>query len=245
MAILKKKLIFSGTITTLTGIHIGGTNSSMAIGGPDKTVVRNPLDNKPYLPGSSIKGKMRALLELTEGTIRKDDGDKKIQHKPTFEISHLAAQLFGTASGNNNQRPSRLIVRDGKLLSDEKEFTNTDLPYSETKTEVTIDRVTARANPRQIERVPAGARFELNMVLNVFESDDESRLVKGIFHALQLVQDDYLGGNGSRGYGQISITIDSIHERNTNFYKGEGDELDISAQVDIPEIFQKNVSSQA
>ncbi|MEM9722672.1 MAG: type III-A CRISPR-associated RAMP protein Csm3 [Bacteroidota bacterium] len=243
MAVLTKKIFFSGSILTLTGIHIGGTNSSMAIGGPDKTVVRNPLDNRPYIPGSSLKGKMRSLIELAEGTITVAQGNPQIKYRPSNDPHTLSGMLFGTASGDTNQRPSRIIVRDGKLLSEAEEFTHTDLPYSETKTEVTIDRVTARANPRQIERVPAGARFELNLVLNVFESDDESRMIQGIWTALELVQDDYLGGNGSRGYGQIQITIDKITEKSAKYYKGGEPERDISLEVEIPGILRKTEAS--
>ena len=69
MTQLKKKIFIKGEIELLTGTHIGGTNSAMGIGGPDSTVVRNPIDNKPYIPGSSLKGKMRAMVEIADGTI--------------------------------------------------------------------------------------------------------------------------------------------------------------------------------
>jgi CRISPR-associated protein Csm3 len=113
------------------------------------------------------------------------------------------------ATGNQNNKPSRLIVRDAELDIKACDFSNTDLPYTESKTEVAIDRVTAKANPRTFERVPAGAKFNLNMVLNIFEGEDEEALKATLDQAIELLQDDYLGGHGSRGYGQVEIKIDS------------------------------------
>ena len=84
-------------------------------------------------------------------------------------------------------------------------FENTDLPFTESKTEVNIDRVTSKANPRTFERVPAGAEFKLSMVLNIFEGEDEKELEGILFKAIEMLHDDYLGGQGSRGYGQVEI----------------------------------------
>jgi len=106
MAKLIKKIKVSGEIILKTGLHVGGTNSSLNIGGPDKFVVRNPLTNKPYIPGSSLKGKMRSLLELMEGTIYKDRNG----YGPTKDSNSKAGNLFGTIG--EEQQPSRLIVRD-------------------------------------------------------------------------------------------------------------------------------------
>ena len=134
-----------------------------------------------------------------------------------------AGSLFGTSGDNEKGRPSRLIVRDcdmvteydtdealkpyGLSKNDVPDFSNTDLPYTESKTEVSIDRIKAKSNPRTFERVPAGAQFKLEMVLNVFDTDDEQKLKTTLKKAMQLLMDDYLGGNGSRGYGQISINL--------------------------------------
>lgn len=210
---LVKKIIISGDIILKTGLHIGGTNSSLNIGGPDKFVVRNPIDNKPYIPGSSIKGKMRSLLELMEGTIEKSNNG----YGPTKDSNTKAGRLFGTVG--DTQQPSRLIVRDAELKSEMDLFKNTDLPYTESKTEVAIDRITAKANPRTFERVPAGAVFKLELILNIFNTDDEKNLVNSIQQSIKLLQDDYLGGHGSRGYGQIEITNLSFEERGKDFYE--------------------------
>ncbi|HPR59064.1 MAG TPA: type III-A CRISPR-associated RAMP protein Csm3, partial [Bacteroidales bacterium] len=166
MDTLIKKIKFEGKIVAKSGLHIGGTNSAMAIGGPDSTVIRNPIDNKPYIPGSSLKGKMRALIEITDGTI--DFMQKKIPNGPTNVQTNVSGRLFGTANPDDNmQRPSRLIIRDSTLMNDD--FKNTDLPYAESKTEIVVDRVTAKTDLRQLERVPAGAEFRLDMVLNIFD----------------------------------------------------------------------------
>jgi len=194
---LIKKIIYTGNIRLLTGLHIGGSNSAMNIGGPDNFVVRNPIDNKPYIPGSSLKGKMRSLIEIAYGLGK--DGEVSV------DPNSLSGALFGTAADKGGH-PSRLIVRDCNLLTKEEDFKNADLPYTESKTEVSINRVTAEATPRSFERVPAGADFELKMVLNIYEGDDETQLKKTLDTAINLLQDDYLGGSGSRGYGQVEIT---------------------------------------
>lgn len=202
---LQKKIIYTGTIILKTGLHIGGTNAALNIGGPDKFVVRNPINNIPYIPGSSLKGKMRSLVEIYHG---ETNGGK-----PTNNPNHKAGALFGVSGDNEQSHASRLIVRDAELDIHACDFSKTDLPYTESKTEVAIDRVTAKANPRTFERVPAGAQFKLSMVLNVFEGENEEALKTTLKQAIELLQDDYLGGHGSRGYGQVEIKIESEVEK--------------------------------
>ncbi|HPE34640.1 MAG TPA: type III-A CRISPR-associated RAMP protein Csm3 [Bacteroidales bacterium] len=232
MDTLIKKIKFEGKIVAKSGLHIGGTNSAMAIGGPDSTVIRNPIDNKPYIPGSSLKGKMRALIEIADGTIDTVNMGN-VRYAATQDMNTVSARLFGSAKNDESQRPSKLIVRDGKLLSDDSLFTNTDLPYSESKTEVVIDRITSKAMPRQLERVPAGAEFRLDMVLNIFDGDNEKELIETVMRGLRLVQDDYLGGSGSRGSGQVEIVLDKITERPVDFYKTETGEEDITNKYSL------------
>jgi len=181
------------------------------IGGPDKFVVRNPLTNIPYIPGSSLKGKLRSLIEVANGCVTTDF---KSGVGPSSDPTSLSGMLFGTAGNNKSSRPSRLIVRDAELDINVGDFSRTDLPYTESKTEASIDRVTAKANPRTYERVPAGAVFNLNMVLNVFEGDDEALMKSTLKQGIELLEDDYLGGQGSRGYGQVKIVIESENEKN-------------------------------
>ena len=221
---LEKKIIIKGKIKLLTGLHIGGTNSSMDIGGIDSAVVRNPISQQPYIPGSSLKGKMRSLIEVADGTI----GEKKmgqVQYTVTEETGAKAAKLFGTAKGDEKQRPSKLIVRDAVLSEDEANDFESDLPYTEAKTEVTIDRITAKAMPRTLERVPAGAVFDLNMVVNIFNEDSEDELVETLFRGMKLLENDYLGGSGSRGYGQVGFVELEVKE----YKPHEGDTVDYNA----------------
>ncbi|MEQ3164205.1 type III-A CRISPR-associated RAMP protein Csm3 [Parabacteroides goldsteinii] len=212
---LVKKIIYTGTITLKTGLHIGGTNAALNIGGPDKFVVRNPINNVPYIPGSSLKGKMRALVEIVKGCVSENS---KGEVKASDDPKSISGELFGVATGNKDNRPSRLIVRDAELdLSRPEMFDNTDLPYTESKTEVAMDRITAKANPRTFERVPAGAQFKLNMVLNIFEGENEQRLKETLKLAIRLLQDDYLGGHGSRGYGQVEIKLNPEEGRTETY----------------------------
>ncbi len=219
---LIKKIEITGKIICKTGLHIGGSGTSMNIGGIDKSVIRNPLNNQPYIPGSSLKGKMRALFQISTGEIKKLDKPMggSVYHVATDDCSD--ADLFGSSADSEKQKPSRLIVRDCNLLNADELLKKTEIPYTEGKTEVVIDRITSAASPRQIERVPAGAVFSLNMVLNIWEQDNnEQNLLNNLFKSLELLRDDYLGGNGSRGYGQISIEIDDIVEKNCQNYYGD------------------------
>lgn len=217
---LNKKIIIKGRILVKTGLHIGGSNNSLSIGGMDNAVIRNPINNQPYIPGSSLKGKMRSLLELAYGYImNRNMGNVKFVGDDNPE--HITTKLFGSARNDGRQRPSKLIVRDGNLLNPEK-LAKTELLFTEGKTEVVIDRITSAAVPRQLERVPAGAEFSLDLVLNIIEEDGidfENELIQNVFKSLQMVQDDYLGGSGSRGSGQVEFIIENVFEKPATFYK--------------------------
>lgn len=233
---LVKKIVITGQIEAVTGIAIGGTNAAMSIGGVDKGVIRNPVSKEPYIPGSSLKGKMRSLLELRDGTI----GDERmgiVQNGPTTSQAYRATRLFGNAAKKQEdpQKPSRVVVRDAFLDRKQIEqefFKDTDLPFTEVKTEVVIDRITSRAMPRQLERVPAGAKFNFEMVLNIFEDDKEVELVSDLFSGMQLLQNDYIGGAGSRGSGQVKFlnTTMKVCQRSSKFYLMEEDEKDVTDQ---------------
>lgn len=210
MAQLIKKIKINTTIELLTGLHIGGSKESVEIGGIDLPVIKIATkDNQPYIPGSSLKGKMRCLLEQVNGiSVIGEAGKDKGKIK----------KLFGFALGNNNTQPSRLIVRDAMLTEKSKNeldnCSNLDMPFTESKFENSIDRVKGAAkDPRQIERVPAGAIFDAEFIINVFEdkTDDnktllsEEELLDLLLEGLRLLEKDYLGGSGSRGYGQIKF----------------------------------------
>ena len=223
---LQQKIFIRGDIVLKTGTHIGGTNSQMGIGGADKLVIRNPLNRMPIIPGSSLKGKMRGLLELLWGKYNLDPDPKKFG-----EVGNDPAitKLFGSSAKDDNNHPSRLIVRDAVLKPEkikEGDWDNTDMYYAEAKTEVSINRLTSRANPRTFERVPAGAVFEFEMVVNVVSDDDHvddvrNELLDLLARGMELLQDDYIGGQGSRGYGQVefenlTFEVKNFHEREKN-----------------------------
>lgn len=202
---LKKKIILSGEIKLLTGLHIGGSTEGVGIGGVDSAVIKDPVSDKPYIPGSSLKGKMRSLLEIAEGT-----------SEPTYdpEKSPCSALFGGIKRGKGGEsRSSRLIVRDAFMTDHSAtmltEAPSMDMPFTEVKWENSIDRVKGTAlHPRQIERVPAGASFTLSMVINVHENENEMEFINMLKAAIKLLERDYLGGSGSRGYGQVKCEID-------------------------------------
>lgn len=213
MSAISKKIFISGIITAKSGIHIGGSNLSMAIGGADVVVVRNPVTQEPYIPGSSIKGKMRSLTERLYGKLG-DSMSRDIQNGPYQKPDHVVTELYGMVGGRDNDNiPSRIVVRDAHMLPESveelRQAPGTDMLFTEVKTEVVIDRITSAAMPRQLERVPAGAKFQFEIVLTVFENDDEKNLLDNVVMGLRLLRDDYIGGKGSRGSGHIDISFTS------------------------------------
>lgn len=221
---LEKKIFIEGKLNAKTGLHIGGSNMSMAIGGADAVVVRNPSNNEPYIPGSSIKGKMRSLTEKLLGAYQDGnmgavkyvpyDGTRDQSPENEKKLREIVFNLYGRATGDKDNIPSRVIVRDANMSKASSELLKnseyTDMPFTEVKTEVVIDRVTSAAMPRQLERVPAGTEFDFSLALNVFEGDDEEKLLNYVKIGLKLMEDDYLGGKGSRGSGQVEIDWDNI-----------------------------------
>lgn len=200
---LIKKIKFQTSITLITGLHIGGSSENVEIGGIDDPVIKLATkDNEPYIPGSSLKGKMRCLLEQAAGS-SKVGGNKEVNN------------LFGIIKSkelNTTNQPSKLIVRDAMLSEDSKAMllgsNNLDMPYTESKNENTIDRkegATIKGGLRTTERVPAGAVFNAEFVLNVWDDDKEEKLIELFMKGIRLLENDYLGGSGSRGYGQIKF----------------------------------------
>jgi CRISPR-associated protein Csm3 len=203
---LVKKIKIQTSITLVTGLHIGGSNDNVEIGGIDTPVIKlGSKGNQPYIPGSSLKGKMRCLLEQAAGIANVgDDGNEG-----KGEINNLFGITENEKLKIKVNKPSKLIVRDAELTKDSelalRSSDNLDMPYTESKSENTIDRVTAKANPRTIERVPAGAMFHAEFIINVWDDDKEEDLISLFKKGIKLLQNDYLGGNGSRGYGQIEF----------------------------------------
>lgn len=194
---LINKIRINTTIEIVSGLHIGGNGDNVEIGGIDNPVIKLATkDNQPYIPGSSLKGKMRCLLEQLAGNA-KVGGNEQIDN------------LFGSAD-SRNPSPSKLIVRDSYLSVESakrlRECDNLDMPYTEGKWENVIDRVKGTAeHPRYIERIPAGAIFDVEFIINVWDDDKEEDLVDLLKRGIKALENDYLGGSGSRGYGQIKF----------------------------------------
>ena len=198
---LIKKVKIQTSITLLTGLHIGGSSENVEIGGIDNPVIKLATkNNEPYIPGSSLKGKIRCLLEQVKGAdkVGKD-----------AEVNNLFGSTENKELHSQNQ-PSKLIVRDAMLTDDSRKAllasANLDMPYTESKWENVIDRVKGVAeHPRQTERVPAGAQFNAEFIINVWDDDKEEDLLALFEKGIRLLENDYLGGSGSRGYGQIKF----------------------------------------
>ncbi len=203
------------TLVLKTGLHIGAGDSEMHIGGIDNSVIKHPITQSPYIPGSSLKGKIRALLEWRSGAVT--DG------KP-LSLEHLAKatdksavenilKLFGISADNQKEEEQMKRIGVGRLgfwdcaLNEEweKRIRDDNQLLTEAKSENTINRITATAdNPRQTERVPAGAKFDFKLTLRQFEGDNEDLLAL-ILKGLRLLELDSLGGSGSRGYGKVEF----------------------------------------
>ncbi len=271
------KLKINGNIKTNTGLHIGGSSTGIDIGGLDNSVIKDS-QGRPYIPGSSLNGKMRSILEVVEGKYSgslvikklKKDGNKgnnkdyikeeviMIINDETLKeaITKIKAikkelkdktkrydlnvnncncgedechicRIFGIGvSDSKLSGPTRLYVRDSYLKNSDEmigkkgEFSELEFDYTESKTENSLDRYTSKANPRTIERVPAGAIFGFELIYNIYDGKDIENL-KYIKQALKLLEDDYIGGNGSRGYGKISFDIENIQYKSIESYIDE------------------------
>lgn len=205
---LHGRLFISGEIVVKTGLHIGGSGGTFSIGGNDNPVVINPITREPYIPGSSLRGKMRSLTEKAYGVPLVHHANVRMhtcENKADYERSPIA-QVYGIPAAEGFGLPTRLIVRDVVLTENARKAlleAKTDLPFTEVKTEVSIDRITSQANPRSLERVPAGAVFgPMGLVYSVFTEQDIDSL-KVLLDGMELLEDDYLGGYGSRGSGKI------------------------------------------
>lgn len=197
MKTLIKKIKVTTNIQLITGLHVGGSKENVEIGGIDNPVIRTAIkDNQPYIPGSSLKGKIRSLLEQIAGS-SVVGGNEEIN------------DLFGFSNSN---KPSKIIVRDAyltqksvKMLQDSE---NLDMPFTEGKWENVIHRIRGTAeHPRQTERIPAGVSFDVEFVINVWDNEkDGEKSLDMLKKGIVALENDYLGGSGSRGYGQVKFT---------------------------------------
>ncbi len=210
-----------GIIRLKSGLRIGMSKDQMAIGDVDNPVIRNPLTEEPYIPGSSLKGKMRYLLEWHFGgdyIAKSGERHVYVSDDPKDPIG----RIFGVAPGNDRRSkeiaqqrgPTRLLVRDAYLTENSKKaleaMTARGGYLTEVKQEVFIPRIGGNANPRTAERVPAGAEFDFEIIYRVMDTGDSGQTdqnnFKHVKKALELLQLDGLGGYISRGYGQVELS---------------------------------------
>lgn len=210
------KAVIAGEITCRTGLHIGGSDTELSIGGMDNPVIRDPLSRQPYIPGSSLKGKLRSLLERSLDKEFNRRGGNEIWRHECNEPACLVCRLFGasTQGGRDGRNiPSRIQVRDAFLTAESVERLaeiDEGLPYTEWKSENSLDRVTCAAMPRPIERVPASSIFSFEIVYTVEDPSQVQEDLDNLQAMFDLLEDDSLGGGGSRGSGKISIKIASV-----------------------------------
>jgi CRISPR-associated protein Csm3 len=226
MADTKPRIEFIGRVTlraqllVKTGLHIGAGKDTIEIGGIDNAVIKHPHSGDPYVPGSSLKGKARFLLEWAFNKIGENGNpfgynDADANRRTDGDGGDVILRIFGTPAKRETggDGPTRLIVRDAPLNTDwRKTILDDGLPLTEEKTEVVIDRIAGRAldnvGPRRTERVPAGARFDVEIGYRMWSTDGDEGLrdrecLAWFIQALGLIEQDALGGSGSRGYGQV------------------------------------------
>ncbi|MGC9123891.1 MAG: type III-A CRISPR-associated RAMP protein Csm3 [Thermoplasmata archaeon] len=225
----KKNIVMKWRLEIITGLHIGGGKEGVKIGGTDNPVIKTFVKYKrnendpgtivemPYIPGSSVKGKIRYLLE----TAYKGQEDKEKLIKKLFGVGASEKENESSDKGNEYY-PTRLIIRDAyptrewieKLVMEDIYEKGTEI-----KPENSIDRNNGGANPRFIERVIPGLEFELETIITVFEGDDEKALISLLNEGISLLRDSYLGGQGTRGYGRIEIKNENVEERDIMWYE--------------------------
>lgn len=216
----------TGIIRLRSGLHIGAGKDTVEIGGLDQPIIKHPVTGAPYIPGSSLKGKMRALLETSIFADNPETSASILAGKPCEcgKKDCPACTLFGSHQApqkcDSDLGPTRILVRDANLTPEsEEQFKNGRLPM-EIKYENIINRVQGVAqHPRPLERVPAGTSFVLTIALKVFDIDTDKNLLKHVWQGLKLIEMDALGGGGSRGNGQVSFEQLQI----------DGESVDLSA----------------
>ena len=253
---LHGKIFLQGTINALTGLHIGGNTGELDIGGIDNPIIRNAFNRQPYIPGSSLRGKMRSLLDRHfNNPLDKRVGSVRVHEceKPTDYNACQVCQVFGVAPQRDlrgKTMPGRLIVRDTFLTSESLEAldrADTDTDFTEIKTEVAIDRITSAATPRQQERVPAGTTFGPFQIIHSLytqhgndhdnQLQDEVTYFDTVLKGMELLVDDYLGGSGSRGSGQITFENLTMTFKSRECYeKADVTPITIAENTDIKEL---------
>jgi CRISPR-associated protein Csm3 len=244
--------MLEGELHCETGLHIGAGKGSLEIGGSDNPVVKDAF-GRPYIPGSSLRGKLRSLLEQFSGAavpaelvyISRRKGQEVRIHqsdRPDDDICLLFGRNAGRmdrVSGDpiefHNATPARLAVFDAPLEPESitpQMRDNLDDELTEVKSENSVDRITSQANPRTLERVPAGARFRVRFILDVLCEEDAPLFLR-LVEALRLLEDDTLGGGGSRGSGRVRFANLKLVWRNRQYYASGAAQKELLAGADL------------
>lgn len=225
---LHKICVYKGVITLKSGLHIGSGDMEMHIGGTDSPVIKHPHTQDPYIPGSSLKGKTRSLLEMESGFMGVTGGspvspktlDKAFDDGMRAK-GEAIIRFFGAGGAEQDDSgtfgPTRVSFADCYLNEEWKQRAKVNRwPLSEVKSENTINRVKGTAeHPRFIERVPEGTEFDFMITFKVLGEGEETLFENLLFKGLKLVEMDAVGGSGSRGYGRVAFSFaePSIQER--------------------------------
>jgi CRISPR-associated protein Csm3 len=190
------KIAITGEIKVITGLHIGGSDSVLDIGGIDNSIIKTK-GNVPYIPGSSLKGKLRALIAKTQGS--SDANYDNSETKKLFQ-GNSSTMVLEDGRSKEIKIPTRLLTRDSFVLGKQYEVHE--------KTENKINRTTGIATPRLTERVSPDSVFGLDLILDVYDvdRDDILKLLNNLKKGFDLLENDYLGGSGSRGYGKVEFS---------------------------------------
>lgn len=207
LRLLKHKQI-TGTLTCKTGLRIGGSKEDIEVGGTDNPIIRDPVSRLPYIPGSSLKGKLRSLLEYKEGKVGPNG-----MPCGCGQSGCKVCLVFGPHRNvRHSLGPTRIIVRDAPLSAESKarleSLLDQGIDFAEIKRENIIDRstgVAAGGGLRTQERVPKDTKFDFTIHVRIFDGDDEHGIVGFIEQGLKGLESEYLGGSGTRGYGWVSV----------------------------------------
>lgn len=246
------KLILEGDLHCETGLHIGAGKGTLEIGGADNPVVKDAF-GRPYIPGSSLRGRLRSLLEQSSGLATPSElvylsrrrGQEVRIHQSDRPDDDVCV-LFGRSPGRMDRvqgdpldttvaTPSRLTVYDAALDPDSITVAmreNLDDELTEVKSENAVDRITSQANPRTLERVPSGAKFRVRMVVDILCEEDKP-LFGRVIEGLRLLEDDALGGGGSRGNGRVRLSNMRLVWRGRGFYAAGEAEQELLAGGDL------------
>jgi CRISPR-associated protein Csm3 len=231
-------ITLKATLELVTGLRIGAGDSEMHIGGVDNTVIKHPHTQSPYIPGSSLKGKMRSLLEWRSGAVQQEAlGWKDFEAAGGTQQAEVKRilQLFGISGDKKigvehmeKIGPTRISFWDCNLNPEwEKQIREDNFSLTEVKSENRINRISGVAeHPRQTERVPAGAQFDFRLSIKRLVGDGDD-LLTTVLQGLKLLELDSVGGSGSRGYGKVRFVNLKI------------DETDSQARFDATQPFER------